>query len=201
MNPVIDIFLPLVITYKYYAIFFTTFIAALIFPIPPGTLLMASAAMAGQGYFSFFGVVFVGSLGNILGDNAGYWLARKYGREALSKIGFRKILASPRYADVEARLKKRPAMFIILSRFEVFTNLAANIICGLSKLNYRTYLTYEVIGEVAQVLIYCSIGYFIGDNWEYVSGQISRILLIGLAVLTIIAVFFWRKKWWRRSLP
>jgi membrane protein DedA with SNARE-associated domain len=193
MNAVVQIILPYILLYQYYAIFSITFLAALVFPIPPGTLLMASAAFAAQGYLSFFWVVFFGSLGNIAGDNLAYWLARRYGKNVLLKIGFRKILESERYAAIEKKLLAKPGAIIVASRFEVFTNLAVNIICGLSKVPYKKYIVHEAAGEFAQVLIYCSIGYFIGDNWQYVSGLISRFLMLILIVGILVAVLFWHR--------
>jgi membrane protein DedA with SNARE-associated domain len=193
MNTVVQAILPYLLLYKYYAIFVITFVAALAFPIPPGTLLMASAAFASQGYMSFWGVVGFGSLGNIAGDNVGYWLARRYGIQILNRIGFRKTLASPRYKNIENKILRRPGFFILVTRFEVFSNLAGNIIAGLAKIPYRTYLLYEMIGEIAQVLLYASIGYFIGDNWEYVSGLISRFLFVILIIAAILLLIFWKR--------
>ena len=194
MNAIIELIIPYILLYQYYAIFGITFLAALVFPIPPGTLLMASAAFAAQGYLSFFWVVFFGTLGNIAGDNLAYWLARLYGKQFLRKIGFRKILESDRYTAIEKKLLAKPGAIIVASRFEVFTNLAVNIICGLSKVPYRKYLVHEAAGEFAQVLIYCSIGYFIGDNWQYVSGLVSRFLLLILIVGALIMVLLWHRK-------
>lgn len=193
MSTIVQAILPYLLLYKYYTIFVITFVAALAFPVPPGTLLMASAAFASQGYMSFWAIVFWGSFGNILGDNLGYWLARQYGVRVLHKIGFKKILSSPRYKAVELKILRRPGFFILVTRFEVFSNLAGNIIAGLARVPYRTYLAYEAFGEIAQVLLYASIGYFIGENWEYASGLISRSLLVVALIATLLILIFWKR--------
>ena len=194
MNSLVQLILPYLLLYKYYAIFAITFVAALAFPVPPGTLLMASAAFASQGYLSFFWVVVIGSLGNIAGDNLGYWLARISGMRVLRKAAFfRKVIDSDKYIQVTDKLLKKPGFFILITRFEVFSNLAGNIICGLSEIPYGKYLLFEVIGEVAQVLAYCSIGYVIGDNWAYVSGLISRFLLVIVLIAALLVTIFWKK--------
>ena len=186
MNALVQLILPYLLVYKYGAIFVITLVAALAFPIPPGTLLMASAAFAAQGFLSFFWVVAVGTLGNIAGDNIGYWLARAYGYKVLCKIGFKKMLDSEKYKNIEERIQKRPGFLIFISRFEVFSNLAVNIICGLGEVPYKKYLAFEVVGEFLQVLLYCSIGYLVGDNWQAISGLISRFLLL----ILLVAVLF-----------
>lgn len=193
MDTIVQFILPYLLLYKYGAIFCITMIAALAFPVPPGTLLMASAAFAAEGYLSFGWVVVVGALGNITGDNLGYWFARRWGRPVLTRIGFRKILESEKYARIERRIQKHPGWLIFISRFEVFSNLAVNIICGLGKVSYRKYLLYVFIGEFTQVLLYCSIGYLVGDNWQTISSLISRFLLLILLVAALVVVVFWKR--------
>ncbi len=198
MNFLVEIILPYLLIYKYYAIFFITFIAALAFPIPPGTLLMASSAFASQGYLNFWFIVLFGSLGNILGDNVGYFLARKYGKEVLSKIGFKRFINGKQYANLEAKMLKRPALIIFVSRFEVLSNLCVNLLSGLSRVPYRTYLLFDTLGEFAQVFIYCSIGYMVGDNWGIISNLISNSLLFILLIAIVILVLF-RKRIFKKS--
>ncbi len=195
MNFVVQIILPYLLLYKYWAIFTITLVAALAFPIPPGTLLMASAAFASQGYFSFTWVVVVGSLGNIVGDNIGYFLARAYGKKVLYRIGFGKTMDSQKYKNIEARVRRRPELLIFFSRFEVFSNLAVNLICGLSELDYKKYIVYESIGEIAQVFIYCSIGYIVGDNWMTISGLVTKFLILIILIAALIITIFWKKIW------
>ncbi len=195
MNFLVQILLPYLLLYKYWAIFSITLFAALVLPIPPGTLLMASAAFASQGYLSFFWVVVVGILGNIAGDNLGYLLAWRYGKNVLRKIGFGKILDSEKYKNIERRLQKSPGALIFFSRFEVFSNLAVNLIAGLGKVPYQKYLLYEAVGEVFQVTLYCSIGYFVGDNWAEINAIIGRFLLLIILIGAILAIIFRKKIW------
>lgn len=193
MNAIAHLILPYLLTYKYLALFSITLVAALILPIPPGTLIMGASAFAYQGLLSFPLVLFSASLGNIVGDNIGYWLARKYGKSVLERIGFKKTLESPRYKGIEDRLKARPGFLVFISRFEVFTNLAVNLICGLSKVPYRKYLLYEITGEVLQVCIYGSIGYLFGENWETINALIGRFLIVIILIALLLVVIYWKK--------
>lgn len=196
MTHFIQLLLPYLLLYKYWAIFSITFFAALILPIPPGTLLMASSAFASQGFLSFGWVVVAGILGNIAGDNVGYFLARKYGKSALRKIGFGKILENQKYANFEKKIRKSPGALIFFSRFEVFSNLAVNLISGLGRVPYGKYLFYESIGEIFQVALYCYIGYLVGDNWEEISAIIGRFLLLVVFIIVVIVIIF-RKRIWK----
>lgn len=157
---------------------------------------MAASAFASQGYLAFGWVVAAGCLGNIAGDNLGYFLAWKYGKPVLRRIGFGKILENVKYKNIEKRIRKKPGALIFFSRFEVFSNLAVNIIAGLGKVPYKKYLFYEAIGEVFQVTLYCYIGYLVGDNWEQINAIIGRILLL-IVIVALILVIIFRKRIWR----
>ncbi len=198
MDTIIQSILPFLLLYKYWALFGITFLAAFIIPIPPGTIIMASAAFAYQGYFELGWVLVVASLGNIAGDNIGYWVARMYGHPILYKLGFRKVLESRRYQSVERSIKRRPGFIIFISRFEVFTNLAVNLIAGLGKIRYRKFLLYESIGEVVQVSLYGTIGYIFGSNWQMISSIIGRSLVIIMVLAILFVIIFWKKIWKRK---
>lgn len=193
MHPLLDAILPYILLYKYFAIFSITLLASLAVPVPPGAFLMVSAALAGQGYFSFTSVVLVGSLGNIVGDNIGYWLARIYGKRVFYRIGLRKMLESVKYKRIEDKLKQYSGPVIFITRFEVFSNLAVNIMCGLSNLSYKRYLVYEIIGETAQVFLYCYIGYIVGDNWGVINTIMSKSIIYTSLVIVIFVFVLWRR--------
>ena len=195
MTNVIELLLPYLLLYKYWAIFSVTFFAALILPIPPGTLLMASSAFAGYGYLSFPLVVLSGIAGNIAGDNAGYFLARRYGKRVLSKIGFARVFENPKYKNIEKRMQRRPGALIFFSRFEVFANLAVNLMSGIGKVPYKKYFLYESLGEIAQVTLYCYIGYLVGDNWQAINTIIGRALLLTILIGVLIIIPYRRKIW------
>jgi membrane protein DedA with SNARE-associated domain len=117
-------------------------------------------------------------------------LARKHGRRFLSHIGFKKVLESERYYKIEQRLNRRPGFIIFISRFEAITNLSVNLICGLSKVPYRKYLLYEIIGEVFQVGLYGTLGYLFGTSWELLYAIIGRFLVVILLVAILLAVIY-----------
>jgi len=69
MNFLIQIILPYILLYKYFALFLITFLASIAVPIPAGALLVASAAFAIHGYLNIFTIIIVVTIANILGDS------------------------------------------------------------------------------------------------------------------------------------
>lgn len=181
------------VLYKYLTVFIITFFAAFILPIPSGSLLMAASAYAKFGYFNIQWVIILSIIGNVLGDNLGYFIARKYGRNVLSKIGFRRLLNSKSLKSIEQSYNKHPGFIIFASRFEVLSTLSVNLLSGLSKTPYKKYLAHELPGSVAQVLLYSMIGYLFADNWESINSTIGKITLVIVLVIVLFLVSFGKK--------
>ncbi len=189
-----------VLIYKYLAIYVITFLGAIALPLPSGTTLIASAAFSLQGYFSLPWIIIVGILGNMTGDSAGYWLARRYGVEVLRKIGLRKLVDSKRYAVINQEISNHPIFIIYFSRF--FTGIAptVNVVCGITKLSYWRYLFFEAMGEITEVSLWSVLGFIFGANWQSVvklTGP-AWLFLVGGAILTYLLWRFIIKKYMKR---
>lgn len=154
---------------------------------------MAAGAFAHVGYFNLFYIIIISIVGNILGDNLGYWVSRTYGESVLSKIGFGKIIRSNTFKSVENLFNKKPGFVVLISRFEVISTLSVNLLSGLSKTPYKKYFIHEAIGTVLQVCFYSMIGFFFADNWESIGTTIGKITFI-VGVVTILVVVLFTKK-------
>lgn len=54
-------------------------------PLPGETALIAAAILASKGHFSIIAVIAVAATAAIIGDNGGYYVGRRWGREILSR--------------------------------------------------------------------------------------------------------------------
>ncbi len=179
--------IPYILVYKYVALFVLSFFSAFFLPFPSGSLLMASAAFVSDGVFDFKTIVVILIAANLLGDTAGYWVARIYGERIFSFIGFRKLFESKTFNLVEKKFRQHPGFVVFASRFEVLATLTVNILAGLSKVPYKKFLIYESTGTVAQVLFYAVIGYTFGYNWQYANSVIGKaFLIIGLVLVLLV---------------
>lgn len=199
MDFIIQNLIPYLLLYKYVTVFVISFMAAFIVPIPSGNLLMIASGFSKVGYFDFYLVIIISIVANILGDNLGYWTARFYGEKILSKIGFKRILNSKKFKEVEVHYSNHPGFIIFISRFEVLSTLAINLLSGVSKTPYKKYLIHESIGSIAQVCVYGSIGYFFSYSWQSVNSTIGKVSLI-IGLITIILVIAFGKKFLVRKM-
>ncbi len=194
MQILIQQILPLILAYKYLALFVVSLSAAFVVPIPSGSLIMATSAFASiSGDFNFILIILISIIGNIIGDNLSYWFSRIYGKKIFSYIGFRKIIKSKTFNLMEKKFREHPGAIVFLSRFEVLSTLSINIISGISCVSYKKYLLYESIGSILQVLFYGTIGYIFGSNWQSADTFIGKISIL-IFTLLIISLFVYKKK-------
>jgi len=194
MDFLIQTIIPYVLLYKYWALFLITFLSALAIPIPAGSLLVASAAFASQGYFKITTLFLVVILANIAGDNLSFYLSRKFGRTILEKYKLtRNIIGTENFKIIFHKIAKTPGLIIFLSRFEVLATLTVNLICGVSKVKYKKYLPYEIAGTIASVGFYATLGYIFGDSWEAINKLIGNFTIVIFVAILICVMLFWKK--------
>ena len=193
MTAAVSFLLSSLLLYKYWALFLIFFFAALVLPVPTSSVLLATGAFASQGYFNFFislGVI-VGS--NMLGDFAGYLIARRYGRKAFDVMHVR----VPTWIErLERFLNGHPGPAIFLTRFAGTTDVLANLLCGFGGISLATFLLYDTIGNIVSDGYLLYAGYFLGIHWQDFSGlfNITDYIILGVIVAVVLSVFVWRKR-------
>ncbi len=181
--------LSFLLLYKYAALFVIGYIAALAVPIPSSTTLVAASAFASQGYFSFPLVLLTAFSANVAGDATGYLIARWYGAGFLHRIGLRRVITSKTFAKLEDYILSFPQTVIYFTRFMTEAGPAVNILSGLTKVPYRTYFLFEMLGEASYVLLYGFAGYYLGGEWENNVGFLAKgaMVIVSLGVTLNVA--------------
>lgn len=185
--------MPFVLAYKYWALSIVSFVAAFCIPIPSGSALMAVSAFASDGYFNIWIIIIISIIANILGDNLGYFISYKYGDKILSSIGFRRIIHSKTFKNIEEKFRNKPGFIIYISRFEVVSTLLVNLLSGVSKVPYRKYISHEIPGTISQVIVYSMIGYIFGYNWKTINTVMGKIFLVLLFMVILLIFTYWKK--------
>ena len=193
MDAILQSILTFVLLYKYPAIFLVSFFGALLPPLPTGTVLMASSFFAMQGYMNLGLVILVGLAGDVLGDIATYWLARKYGQELLSKIGLRKFLESPNFKNLESKTIKHPILTVFTSRFFTAITPVVTILVGLAKMPFRVFLIIDIAGQIVSMAMFCTLGLIFGSEWEYLNSLLRTLTIIVTVLILLIIFVFWRR--------
>jgi membrane protein DedA with SNARE-associated domain len=161
--------------------------------VPGETALIAAGVLASRGHFSIAAVIAVASLGAILGDNAGYWIGRTYGRRLFHR--FRRLDALlPRG---ERFFRRHGGKAVFLARFVAGIRVTGAWMAGISHMPWWRFLAWNAAGGIAWATAVGLVAYYLG---RAAADLIARYGLIGGAAIVVLVVVggvglhFWRKR-------
>ena len=123
-------------------------------------------------------IVFVGA---VAGSEVGYWIGRKVGPRVFARK--RNWFFSPTTVDrANTFFEHYGWRALILARFIPVIRALVPLVAGISQMNARRYLIFNVVGGVAWVVVLMTLGFYIG-RIEYVQHNIEW-FVIGFVVLS-----------------
>src|SRR6185369_15122695 len=120
--------------------------------------LLISGTMAHGGFFgsySFFKVIFFGTLGGMAGDLACYYAGRRFG-ESVKHYRFYQ-MAQPR---IEELVKKFGTFAVIISKYIYGIRVAMSLSYGIGKMPLTRFLVLDAISCGLWVFLLSGAGYF-----------------------------------------
>lgn len=170
-------------------------------PSPGETALVAAAVLAGQGHLKIWLVILIGASSAIVGDNIGYLLGRKLGRDAL-------ICRGPFHARRERVVelgdrffKRHGAKTVFIGRWIAWIRFATAWLAGINHMPFRIFFPWNAFGGITWAVTYGLLGYYGG---QAVINVVERVGIVAVILLAIVltGVFVWRKlRERRRSSP
>lgn len=151
-------------------------IASFIMPFLPGDALIFAVGMIAandqQNHLHIEYIIPLLMVAAILGDTLNYYVGSRFGNWLLANPG--KFYIQPKHIEKATQFfEEHGKKAIIIARFMPVVRTIIPFICGTTKLNYRTFITYSFIGAVLWVGVISLLGYFLGgfkfvqDNLEY----------------------------------
>ncbi|EUJ35492.1 DedA family protein [Brochothrix campestris] len=164
-----------------------------IFPFLPGdSLLFASGALAAMGSFDLKWLLIIFLAASIIGDSVNYEIGKLIGTSIPKNSWLGKVISEERIAVATAFFDKHGGKTIVFARFMPFIRTFAPFIAGASRMRYRQFLMYNVIGAVLWVFLFVIIGFFFG-NIPFVSENFSVVILAIIFISILPAVVGWLK--------
>lgn len=159
------------------------------FVLPGDSLLFTAGYMVQQNILHidihiFALLVFAAA---VLGDSVGYSFGHKVGRKLFEKENSR--FFKKKYLEqTEKFYDKHGSATIVLARFVPIVRTFAPIVAGASKMHYKTFLTFNLIGGFLWSSLFVYLGFYAGEflTKAGVNIEVAAILIIFLSVSPMI---------------
>jgi membrane-associated protein len=158
------------------------------FFLPGDSLLFTAGFLASQGILNIWLLIFLLFIAAVLGDSTGYALGKKVGPKIFTKqdsLFFHK----DHLKRAEQFFQRHGGKAIILARFLPVVRTFAPIVAGVGKMNYRTFLAYNVVGGALWTIGLSLMGYYLGKTIPNVDRYLLPII-VGIIVLSLLPTLF-----------
>lgn len=130
--------------------------------LPGDSLLFAIGAVAadpasGLNIWASAAVIFVAA---VLGDTVNYWIGRRCGDWVVRR--FPRVVKPEHLAKTHAFFDRYGGKTIILARFVPIIRTFAPFVAGSGAMDYRRFMTYNVVGAVLWIVLILPAGWFFG---------------------------------------
>lgn len=153
------------------------------FFLPGDSLLFTAGFLASQGIFDIHILAVACFIAAVLGDSIGYTFGTRVGKKLFYKTDsffFHK----DNLERANVFYKKHGKKTIILARFMPIIRTFAPIVAGIGEMDYRTFISYNIIGGVLWAMGLTYGGYFLGSLIPNVDKYLLPIVL-GIVFLSI----------------
>jgi undecaprenyl-diphosphatase len=162
--------------------------------VPGESLVLASGFFAHQGILKLDAVMVAAGLGATMGDNIGYYLGQKLGRDWLLRHGSRFGITTRRLQQAELFFQRHGPKAVFFGRFIGFARALVPFVAGASRMPYRRFVSYNAAGAVLWTIGFVTLGYVLGASWQMAEKWIGRTSLILAGVVALVAFVIWRRR-------
>ncbi|MCA1580886.1 MAG: VTT domain-containing protein [Acidobacteria bacterium] len=159
------------------------------FFLPGDSLLVTAGVFAATGHLNIWLLMGVLVLAAIVGDTVGYWIGRRTGPALFTRP--KSFLFNPDHLRrAHDFYEKHGGKTIILARFMPIVRTFAPVVAGMAAMNYRRFVSFNVIGGFLWVVSMSLIGYFLGQfAWVRKNIEIVILLVVFLSILPGLVAF------------
>jgi len=161
-------------------------------PSPGETALVLAAILASQGKLQIWLVIVIGSASAIVGDNIGYLLGRKLGREILEARGPLREHRVKAIAAGDRFFERHGPKAVFLGRWVALVRIATAWLAGINKMRFPHFFVWNAMGGITWATAFGLAGYFGGHAAAHVFSQIGLFGGIGLGVTLVAGYGYWR---------
>jgi len=159
------------------------------FFLPGDSLLFTAGFLTYAGFLPInihilVGILFIAA---VLGDSVGYIFGRRVGHKLFDRPNS-KLFKQAHLKKASDFYEKHGGKTIIIARFIPIVRTFAPVVAGAAKMEYKKFLTYNVVGGLLWSAGITYIGYYSGAWFESMGIEIDHVLLPIVALIILVSV-------------
>jgi membrane protein DedA with SNARE-associated domain len=154
-------------------------------PSPGETALVLAAVLASQGKLHIWLVILIGVSSAILGDNLGYALGRRFGRDVILGSGPLQGHRRRAVAYGDRFFARHGSKAVFLARWVALVRFAAAWLAGINRMPFRVFFFWNALGGISWGVTFALVGYFAGEAG---AGVLAKVGIAGAIVLGVMIV-------------
>lgn len=180
----------------YLGIFILMAMESSLFPVPSELVVPPAGYLASQGQMNIWLVIFVSTLGSLIGALFNYAIAYYLGRPWILKYGKYFLIPPEKFAKVESFFLKHGEISTFTGRLIIVVRHLISLPAGLSKMDLARFSVFTVVGSLIWVSILAYIGFIVGNNMALVESYYKQAVigLIAIMVLVLGLYVIWQKR-------
>ena len=157
--------------------------------LPGDSLLFLAGTIAHRTTNDLNIIILIGILivAAVLGDALNYTIGRFFGEKLFSNPNS-KIFKQSYLEKTNKFYEKHGGKTIILARFVPIVRTFAPFVAGMGRMTYRHFFSFNVIGGIAWIALFCLLGYFVG-GFDIVQNNLKLIVALIVIISILPGVF------------
>ena len=151
--------------------------------LPGDSLLFVAGTIAAQGSLNIWLLLTILFVAAIIGDTVNYWIGHYIGPKVFENDRF-KLINKKYLLKAQDFYERKGAIVIVIARFIPIIRTFAPFVAGVSKMNFRVFIIFNIFGGALWVLTMTLAGFFFGsipiikENFSLVTIAIILVSLI-----------------------
>ena len=184
-----DLILNVMESFGYIGICFLIALENIFPPIPSEVILTFGGFLTTYSNLGPLGVIISATIGSLIGAIVLYYLGYFFSDK------LEKLFKMDDIKKANNWFKEKGYKAVLYCRFVPIVRSLVSIPAGINKMNMLIFLLYTSIGTIIWNTVLVYAGVFLGDNWSYFAGVISRYSKVVLVfIILVILVRIWIKR-------
>ncbi|HEY4909612.1 MAG TPA: VTT domain-containing protein [Methylomirabilota bacterium] len=162
--------------------------------LPGDSLLITAGVLAAAGHLNIWWINVLLMAAAIIGDSVGYAIGARLGPRIFTRE--KSLLFNPKHVMRTRQFyEKYGPKTIVIARFVPIIRTFAPVLAGVGMMNYRRFLTYNVLGGIGWVASMSWAGYLLGHAVPNISKHMHIVVIVIIVLSCIpIAVEVYRER-------